>query len=305
VIHDFTTTIESYFSGLGLLAGKLSISMLALAALWHLVDWHVDRRKRKSEDELSANELAFAANGNATYLVWRIGLMVALSLALIPTMMGSDDSWYNQLGWGAGESLMFVALMFGAIFVVDRICLGRHDNLGAVLDGNLAVALIDSAFFIAFGLGLWGMRDGSAEDTSDGLLAAGGFGLLGFGVIIGVFWLHEWRTPYHLRNEIKANNVTAAFEASGMLIATAIAVRTGIAGDFTTWGAAFAGFSVTVVIALAALYIGRWVVDLLIMIGGRTVKSVQEKHETGAAAFQAVMFIVVAVLLSVGVVGNL
>jgi len=179
-------------------------------------------------------------------------------------------------------------------YLVDFVVLLRVDNTDALLAGNVAVGVVEAGFYIGFGIILNGSLTGASATLAQGIASTVVFGLLGLTVVVAVFWLHELVTPWHIRNDIRGGKLTAAFEAAGVLVSVGIVVREGVAGDFTGWADGLIAFFSTAIVAVATLYLFRWLGNRLIL-RGLPIRTIQERDLAGASAFSAVIMVVVAI----------
>ena len=224
----------------------------------------------------------------------RIALVLAFGVAVLPTITrgGDDHPWYSLGGQAMELAWVFVALL-GVRYLVDVVVLARVDNTAELLRGNVALGVVEAGFYLGFGFVLNGSLTGAAPTLGQGLASTVVFGLLGLAVVVGVFWLHELVTPWHLRQHLREGRPAAAYEAAGVLAATGIVVREGVAGDFTGWSAGLVAFAGTVVFAVGTLYLFRWLANRL-LLRTVTLREIQERGLATAAAFGAAVMVVVA-----------
>lgn len=234
-------------------------------------------------------------DGNVAYLVQRSALVIAFGIATLPTISrtAEDHRWYGLLGQGM-ELVWVVVALLAVRYVVDAVVLVRVNNTDELLRGNVALGVVEAGFYLGFGFILNGSLTGASPTLGQGIASTVVFGLLGLAVVIGVFWLHELVTPWHLRNDIRDAKLTAAYEAAGVLAAAGIVVREGVAGDFTGWGGGLVAFVATTLVSVATLYLFRWLANRLIL-RGLPIRVIQERNLAGASAFSAVIMVMVAI----------
>lgn len=232
--------------------------------------------------------------GSVAYLVQRSALVLAFGIASLPTITrGEDDYPWNVLPLQAAQlAWVFVALL-GVRYLVDAILL-RESNTEELLDGNVALGVVEAGFYVGFGFVLNGSLTGVAPTFGLSLVSTVVFGLLGLAVVVGVFWLHELVTPWSVRQLVRDRSLTAGFEAGGVLAAVGIVVREGVAGDFTGWTAGLVAFAATSLFAVAMLYLFRWLTNRLVLRSA-TLRQIQDGQLVGASAFSAVLLVVVAI----------
>jgi len=232
--------------------------------------------------------------GSVAYLVQRAALVLAFGIASLPTITrGEGDHPWAVLPLQAAQlAWVFVALL-GVRYLVDAIVL-RERNTEELLDGNVALGVLEAGFYVGFGFVLNGSLTGSAPTFGLSIASTVVFGLLGLAVVVGVFWLHELVTPWSVRQLVRDRSLTAGFEAGAVLAAVGIVVREGVAGDFTGWTDGLVAFVATSLFAVAMLYAFRWLTNRLVLRSA-TLRQIQDRQLVGASAFSAVLLVVVAI----------
>ncbi|GGK38698.1 hypothetical protein GCM10010124_34380 [Pilimelia terevasa] len=273
----FLATLADYAGNLGHAALILLVVAVSVGGGWHLLNLltRVD-----DNDELFVR-------GNGAYLAQRLGISVAQVVGLLPAIGHYDPTrWRTSAWWLVAECAFVLAAVLLARPVVDWLVLPAVRNATLLREGSLAVGITEAGFYLATGFVVNGALSGGADSLALALASTAGFFVLGLALVAGVFWLHEWVTPYHLRDRIAQGSVPAAVEVAGVLTALGIVVREGVAGDFDTWGASLARFAATVVLAVAVLYAFRWLIDRLVL-RGHTVRATQNADHLVAACLLA------------------
>lgn len=240
--------------------------------------WHVLNRLTPFNDEHELFD-----KHNYAYLLQRLGLCAAQVIAMLAVVPDFDTAhpWWSSV-WLLVEGLYVMVAILTAKYVVDWALMPNIKNVTLLLEGNVAIGIVEAAFYVGLGFILKGSLTGTADSNWLSFASSVVFYLLGLAFVIGVFWLHELVTPYHLRDHLKQGNVTAALEVGGLLIASSVVVSVGVAGDFTGWRIGFAAFFATAIVSVALLYVLRWMIDKVIL-RSRTIKQIQENNETVAA----------------------
>lgn len=241
--------------------------------LWHILNWLTPF---DDEQELFDKH-------NYAYLLQRVGLCSAQVVAMLAVVPDFDTAhpWWSSF-WLVLEGLYVLVAILTAKFVVDWALLPKIKNVTLLLEGNLAIGIVEASFYVGLGFILKGSLTGTASSSWLSFASSIVFYLLGLAFVIGVFHLHEKVTPYHLRDNLKEGNVTAALEIGGLLIASSVVVSVGVAGDFTGWRTGFAAFFSTAIVSVVLLYVLRWMIDKVIL-RSRTIVQIQENNETVAA----------------------
>jgi uncharacterized membrane protein YjfL (UPF0719 family) len=237
---------------------------------------------------------------NVAYLLQRAGLCSAQVIAMLAVVpdFDLDHPWWSLL-WLALEGLWVFVALLATVFLIDRAFMPKVRNRQMLLEGNRAIGIVEAASYIGIGFLLNGSLTGSADSVLLSILSTVVFFILGLGFVVLVFWIHEWITPYNLRNRLTSGDTAAALELAGVLLAASIVTRVGVTGDFTTWGEGIMWFLVTAVISIILLYAGRWVTNRLVL-KQHSVREVQKEGTslTAAAALQGVIPVLVAFVVA-------
>jgi uncharacterized membrane protein YjfL (UPF0719 family) len=262
-----------------------ALARLALLSVMLFLFWHIQNRLTKFDD----GEELYVKN-NWAYFWHRASLVIAFIIAAWPAFTRStEEPWYSLIGQTMEYLWVFAALLAVRI-IVDKVVLPRQNNLQELLNGNLALGIVEAGFYIGVGFVLNGSLSGNSPSVWLGFASTVVFGLLGLAAMIGVFALHEAVTPWNLRENIRDGKMTAALEVAGLLAASGIGIRAAVAGDFNGWKEGFIAFFGTLIFVVAMLYLFRWVIDRAILTNC-TVKTVQANNQVVASALLSVLFI--------------
>jgi uncharacterized membrane protein YjfL (UPF0719 family) len=280
----------AFFDALWRLLPSALVVLFYVAALW----WTFDKWTKFDDRE------EIVGKKNVAYLLQRLGLAAAQIIAMYPVISDFDpENFLGSIGWLAAEGLwVFVALVVARWFV-DWLILPKINNQELLLQRNLAVGITEFGAYIGIGFLLAGSLTGGA--TSNGLAFASTvvFYLLGLLFVTAVFWLYEWVTPYDLRTLLKEGSVSAGIELAGVFVASALAVRVGVAGDFESWPSAFAWFFVTAAVAIALLGLVWFaVLGVSIKIWKIPKSQLREAPDLTISIFRVGVMILVGVLMS-------
>ena len=272
-------------------AASLLLTLVAGGLLWVVQNWLT-----RFDDHA-----VLFRDGNVAYLLQRAALLLGFGVAALPTATRSPDDlpWSRLIG--EAYELVWVVVAFLAVrYVVGFVLVQRVADDEELLRGNVALGVVEAGFYLGFGFIINGSLTGASPTVALGLASTVVFGALGLVLVVAVFWLHEAVTPWSIREQVRAGGLTAAFEAAGVLVAVGVVVREGVAGDFTGWVIGFEAFTVTAVVAVATLYLFRWLANRL-LLRGLTIGAIQREHRVVASAFSAVVMVVVAVLVAAAV----
>lgn len=233
-----------------------AIYILLVTAFWVAALWKTLNVITKFDD----NEQF--ARGNVAYAMQRVGLCAAQVIALVATISGYDTADpLRSVGWMMVEGLYISAALIVSRWAIDFLLLPRISNQELLLNGNKAVGIVEAGAYTGLGFLLAGSLTGTASSNWLSFFSAVVFYLAGLAFVTAVYWLHEWVTPYSLRDRLKDGNMGAALEISSLLLATSVVVSVGVAGDFTGWLEGFYAFGLTSVISVGLLYPSWWLLN--------------------------------------------
>ena len=237
---------------------------------------------------------------NFAILLQRLGLLAAQPIAMmavVPDFDTANPLWSSI--WLLLEGLwVFVALSLAYVFV-DWVLFPKIKNTTMLLQGNLAIGIVEAGFFVGIGILLNGSLTGTARSSWESFGSTVVFYVLGLAFVLLVYRLHTWVTlgRYNLHDRLKQGSTPAAIELAGVLVSASIVTRVGVAGDLVNWPAAFGWFAVTAIVSIVLLYVVRWLSDRLIL-RGHSVKEVQRADSSPAAIFQAAINILAALVVA-------
>lgn len=220
---------------------------------------------------------------NAAVLLQKAGLLVAQVLGLLAIVPSVDP----EHPWQS----MFIVLVEGAWVtiavllarkIVDWMLFPKIPNVQLLAEGNLAVGIVEAACYVGIGAILAGSLTGSTKSPETGLVATVVFYVLGVLFVMAYFWLREWLTPYHLRDELAAGKLSAAADLGGMLLGSCLVVAVATAGDMTDWPSALRAFFATAVVSILLLHLLRYAVRFVVLT--RPVKEIHDTDDIPRAA---------------------
>lgn len=297
---DFLTEFGWYVQVVGKPATQLFVIIACVLALWLIINRITrleDRDAAGKRRDMDDHVLLFQQQ-NRAYLIQRLSIVVAQIIAMTGALAATPGQAAADVIWLAVEGIWILLFLLAARVLVDKVVLSRVDNLKAMYDGNTAIGIVEAGFYIGFGLILNGSLSGSAPTIGQGFLASLVFSVLGVALVIGVYWLHEYVTPYHVRSALEEGRVATALELAGVLVAVSLVVRQGVTGDFTGWGDGVTGFLSVAILAVALLYLMRFLLNK-ILPGTCKLADIHEDNLVGAAGFMAGLFVAEALAVSV------
>ena len=272
---------------------------LGIITFWIALLWKTLNLITKFDDN---KELG--SKNNVAYALQRIGLVSAQVLAMLAAMSDFDSSHrLASATWMMIEGAWIMAALLLSRAIVDWIVLPKINNTSLLLEGNIAIGIVEAGAYIGLGYLLAGSLTGSASSNWLSFTSSVVFYALGVALVAGVFWLHELVTPYSLRDRLKEGSVTAGLETGGLLLATSVVTSVGVAGDFIGWWIGIRAFLATSAISIVLLYPG-WII--LNRFGpGQRERDTQKQEGNVAAAAVSTSFLVLAGFLVASVVQTL
>lgn len=291
---------EWYVRAVGKPATQLFVIIACVLALWLIINRITRLEERDASGRLldMDDHVLLFQQQNRAYLIQRLSIVVAQIIAMTGAIAATPMHAVADVVWLAIEGIWILLFLLAARVLVDKVVLSTVDNMKAMREGNTAIGIVEAGFYIGFGLILNGSLSGTAPTIGQGVLASLVFCLLGVALVIGVYWLHEFVTPYDVRSALEEGRVATALELAGVLIAVSLVVRQGVAGDFTGWGVGFTGFFSVAVLAVALLYMMRFLLNK-ILPGTCKLIDIHENDLVGAAGFMAGLFVAEALAVSV------
>jgi uncharacterized membrane protein YjfL (UPF0719 family) len=295
----FLTDFEWYVRAVGKPAAQLFVIIACVLALWLIINriTRLDERDGEGRRLDMDDHILLFQEQNRAYLIQRLSIVVAQIIAMTGAIAATPMHAVADVIWLAVEGVWILSFLLAARVLVDKVVLSKVDNLKAMRQGNTAIGIVEAGFYIGFGLILNGSMNGSAPTIGQGFLASLVFSLLGVALVIGVYWLHEYVTPYHVRTALEEGRAATALELAGVLIAVSLVVREGVAGDFTGWRVGLTGFFSVAFLAVALLYLMRFLLNR-ILPGTCKLAEIHTKNLVGAAGFMAGLFVAEAFAVS-------
>ncbi|MBI5522816.1 MAG: DUF350 domain-containing protein [Desulfarculus sp.] len=232
---------------------NLLFLLLAFGLLWlayGLGGWLLVRKSGRTVNRLITEQDNLAVGCRL------MGLILGLALGLAGVMSYPSRGLTADLAGLASSGLLMLALLLLAWLVNDRLLVRSVDNTSEVLQGNLAVGLVELGSFVASGLILKGAFSGSGT-----LLSGVAFFALGQVSLVVFFLLMEWLSPYNDQGELAKGNTALGLHLAGMLVSVGLVVAASVAGDFTYWTRDLGEFAYAVGKGMFLLLLLGWLTD--------------------------------------------
>lgn len=268
------------------------IYLVAVFAVFVFGKWLYDRLHRSFD--LKAE---LVKNDNFAMSLAIIGYYAGVIFALGGILAGPSAGWLEDVIDIVFFGVVAVFLMNLSGFINDKLILSKFNNVKEIItDQNAGTGAIVGANYIATGLIIAGALSGEGGDLITGTV----FWLLGQLALIIAGLVYNWITPFDIHAEIEKDNVAVGVAFAGVLIAIGNVARTGISGDFLSWGENLGFFGGEILFGLIMLPIMRLVTDKLLLPGERLTNELvnQEKANVGAGAVEAFSYIAASMLIS-------
>ncbi len=232
---------------------NLAFLLLAFALMWlglRLDAWLLQRGGGQSQGQL-------ITEANNTALSLRLaGLCLGLALGLSAPLSAPSRDLAADLAGLALSGLLMLGLLFVARLLNERLLVRGLDNTAEILQGNLAVGLVELGSLLASGLVLRGAFTGSGA-----LLSGVVFFLLGQAALVVFFLVMEWLSPYRDQEELAKGNLALGLHQAGMLLCLGMVLSACVAGDFSNWSRDLAEFAYAAGKGMLLLLLFSWLTD--------------------------------------------
>ena len=246
---------------------------------------------------------------NVAFAIANVGYYIGVLLVIGATIVGASHGLKTDIINIALYGVLAIILLNASSWVNDRFILHKFSVTKEIIeDQNAGTGVIEAANYIASGLVIYGAVSGQSPDffpeLSYGLYASGIlsvfiFWLIGQALMLLTTKIYSMLLPYDVHYEIERDNVAAGIGFAGAMVALAILISHGIAGDFEGWGATFMEISIDVVLGLVMLPLMRWVADDVLLPGEKLTDEIvnQEIPNIGAAFLEAFTYIGSSILI--------
>ena len=237
------------------------------------------------------------------------GVVIIIACAIhSPGVYGTTQ--FNWVKWGL-DLLITTGYIIAGIFVLNlngivtsRFILYKFDVEKELIgDRNSGTGFVEASGFIATGLIAGGSIHGEG-----GIVDTVVFFVLGQIMLILISLLYQFTCGFDVHKEIAENyekngvvyggNVAAGVAFGSNIIAIGIILTGSIWGDFSGWLKdilTFVGYGIGGAILL---WIGRIIVDRIILPGSRLVKEIKDDKNINGAYLEAVLSIGIAVIVA-------
>lgn len=170
---------------------------------------------------------------NLAFYVRRLGLYVGIFIGALAATQNFSAGAHDVnsqlfLDFALNVVLLFL-FMFTALKSADKFILSKSNNDDAVINGNSAVGIVEAAILGGTGLIAYGSLLGEGHIWTSVVFFLGGQTLF-----IGATALYEKFSGSKVKQKISDGDVGSALRLGSLIVAVALFVSGGIAGDFTS-----------------------------------------------------------------------
>lgn len=224
---------------------------------------------------------------NWSYTTMRASTIFAQAYAMT-TVIGTfnPDRYVSSTGYLLAHSVWIIVALLVTTFIVDLVVLPRVNNVTLMMQGNLAVGIVEAACFVGAGM----ILRGTLTSNPDSWKLTIGFYFIGLAFVMAVFLLHERIAATNTRQGIKENRLSAAIGTASLIVVASRIAEIGVSGELSSWGGGIATCLVIVLFGIALFYGFRWFFGWAIM-RECTIANIQQNNLVAASVVSAVLVI--------------
>ena len=251
------------------------------------------------------DDRAFMAEGNKAVAITRAGAYLGVAIAAIGSLISGDEQpyWLN-VGTFVIDGIIAIFVMTTAVFLFDRVIIRKVKNSERIVEGNVAVGLMEACAYISMGLITSASFSGGGLPFWQGILSAILFSFVGMATLAVIYLTYclFWRQfkQCDVDSQIGRGNLAAAIDAGTLLIAMSITLWFSISGDFTGWGTDLGAYALAVLSSTLVVPVGRVVVGYYLTAGLQTTTC--DSHHRSVARSLIVGFVSIAIGLMLGLI---
>lgn len=209
-------------------------------------------------------EVASLIKSNLAYRTMFGGLVVGQLIASSALAYQPWNNWTKFWIWEVGGNLFVILVLLIVRFVVlDPIILRKVNNLEAIKNGNLAVAVVEGTTYVGVGFMLKAIFSGEAPTLGYSLSSTGIYSAVSIALLAG-WYLWDTRAskqhfrvngkPASLNTALAANNMVAGAKAASAIMFFSIIQLGALMGNFTNWSESIQAYVITTVVGVAIAF---------------------------------------------------
>jgi uncharacterized membrane protein YjfL (UPF0719 family) len=262
---------------------------LALGVFW-LAHHFCARRIDKAGDAPLGEHLD--THANAAVALRFAAFALACALGLCGPLMAPSAGFFRDVAGFALTGAALLVLLALALALLDWLVLPGVDNTKAILEGNVAVGLVEAGGGLATGLILKAAFSGQGS-----ILSGVVFFALGQIALALFFKLLEKLSPYDDQSEMAGGNMALGLHLGTMLVCLGLILASAVSGDFTAWARDLTAFGLAAVRGVVLLLAGCWLADRYFLAGRSLTEEIV--RDRNAAAVIAGMGVKIGIALLV------
>lgn len=251
------------------------------------------------------NDRQLLVEGNKAVAITRAGAYLGVAIATIGSLISGDEQpyWLN-VGTFVIDGIIAIVVMTTAVFLFDRVIIRKVKNSERIVEGNVAVGLMEACAYISMGLITSASFSGGGQPFLAGILSAVLFSFVGMATLAVIYLAYclFWKRfkQCDVDDQIGRGNLAAAIDAGTLLIAMSITLWFSISGDFTGWDSDLGSYVLAVLSSTLVVPVGRVAVSKLLAHGLQMTTC--DGHHQSIGRSLIIGFVSIAIGLMLGLI---
>jgi len=183
---------------------------------------------------------------NLAFSIRKFGLFTGVGIAFIAPLTALEKiNLLDDLVYLGMASVMIIVFIFLSMIINDKLLLRHVNNNEMLAQNNLSVAFVEAGTFISTGIILFASMSGEGVWWSSVL-----FFILGQLSFILLVFLYNVITKFNIHDLVKEGNISVSIVLTGIMISSALILKTAIMGDDTTLSNDLKLFGIDLAIAI-------------------------------------------------------
>ena len=270
-------------STLGFLAEALALLFIAKVAR----DLLLLRRGIRGDQQITEYDNLAAAIPLAAFLL-------ATVIALIDSLVIEGELWLTQATSIAYTGLTVILLLLINGWLTDVIIFNKVDDDQELYQNrNLSLAFCHAGSFLATGFIVK-----SAFAHPNPWLTCVIWSLIGQVILVIMFQVYQWISPYDDLEEISKGNQAAGLPLAGVLIASGITIESAIYGESTSWTNELLAVAFYVLAGSILLFVVRWIFNFLFLPKSDLNHEIVNDQNIGVGLLEGTMYVACAEVIT-------
>jgi putative membrane protein len=270
-------------SSLGFLAEALALLFIAKVAR----DVLLLRRGIHGDQQITEHDNLAAAIPLAAFLL-------ATVIALIDSLVVEGELWLTQATSIAYTGLTVICLLLINGWLTDVIIFNKiDDDQELYTQRNLSLAFCHAGSFLATGFII---KSAFAHPNPWWICVT--WSLIGQVILVVMFQIYQWISPYDDLEEIKKGNQAAGLPLAGVLIASGITIESAIYGESISWTDELIAVGLYVIVGSILLYAVRSIFNVLFLPKSDLNHEIVTDQNSGVGLLEGTMYIACAEVIT-------